>query len=1008
VLAVAFLQYLTSFTSILRKDYYSTLAKQAAVSGVKIAANCYKKEIHNLNNWPEDSKLTPNKDCQFNIIDGSSQYISEDKNNAAVIRTTYSVDRPVVDDTLITFTATGTSELFSSSTSSTPAFSFTETSKIQVPVIDGTSELDAARGLAVTDISTGLITTCAIANMSPYCWGANAVHQVGVATGQFDRLSPLKVNSPEQIPSSSPFVNTTVHSISTAPAHTCALSTIGTMFCWGMNGPFGGIGIGQKLVPFSTTPLPITKGAIGNKIPSKTEGGSSTSIALGADSQQYGCAIVNGRVSCVGQNFFAQHGQISYCSLGVDIFGGVRWCLFPWSPINLTAKFTMWAFGAGVIDYAANHDSDTYVTVFGYDKNAPGPHNKPDNKVEMSNVGKYNASEVSAGQTTACSNENGKIFCWGDNAMPWVYSQNGWTGGLTIKRGNVIDENGSKNKGSLSGKMAHGLSTSYASTCAISEGQAHCWGRDIWNRGFLDAVEFALDFLPIWDYSPSPIPRSYTENRAVTQIARSGQSSLACLIASGTPYCWGMMPGAITNTRPKKLENTPGFTTKIDSGEKHTCGIFNGSAYCFGNNLSGQIGDGTKTTRSELTKVHTIGLEDNTYAMESIDGGYNHTCGIVEGDVFCWGSNNSGQLGTGNKESKSRPTKIDTSDLKATRSTTAVSAGKNHTCAVVEGDIYCWGSNSSGQLGNNSLIDSSKPVRVNIPSGGVATDVAANGDHTCAVINGRAYCWGANSNGQLGTNNRNNYQTPQLINVQRNSSDAQRHVTKIAAGENFSCAIASERVWCWGGNDRGQLGQGNMGGDQLMAREVNIGSSSHNGLGYASTDLTVGSKFACTIVNGVTMCWGDNSRGQLGRGHQSTNSSTASPAKLSGSSADQASFSIAAGSEHACSITHGSTQCWGKNDNGQLGNGTSGTPVSSPVITHKETGVLEDNIANKLAAGDSHSCTIANGRVACWGAGSLGQLGKKDDLTQSSVPGWTHPKYAVTTYSYDWDRAVTY
>lgn len=1014
-LGITFLQYATSFSSILRNDHYANLAKQAAESGVLIAQKCFQQENLTVEAWPDDATLQPNIGCDFAQIADASQFVSETSagNSGAVLRTTYTVGKPTIDDRLLTFTATGTTELRASETSAHAAFTETAQSKIQVPMVDGHVEIDAARGVAVTDITTGSRHTCAIANMEPYCWGANLLLQAGATGGTSDRITPVKLNTPSSLPSGSNFINRLTDTISAGPDHTCASAENGRFYCWGANVPFGTLGVGNHVSPINAHPTHISQGLPGSTNVTSISNATPSSQFFDLDAQRYGCTIATGRVACVGQNFFAQLGQIDYCTSWQLLPPGWRYCsnplpTVPTPQIKGTARFTMWAHQAGWNNYFSETDSNTYLTVFGYDKSVPGHNGSSTNHVNLSQIGKYNASELAAGQTMACASENGRVFCWGNTSMPWVWTQNqnlGLEGLFQVRKGNVVDNEGWRG-GSLNNKMAHGLASTHTSHCAIADGQAHCWSGDLWNRTLLNAASFVADLIPLPESPPSAISKSYTNERNVTFISRGGGSSYSCFVASGEIYCWGRMTGMQSRNRPVNVE-APGFVTTMDSGGESSCMVANGSAYCFGTNGSGQLGDGTKTTRSTPTKTSTIGLEDNTHAMTSLDAGDSHTCGIVNGDVFCWGDNTHGQLGTADTAAKPRPTRIDLSTIPATshRSATDISAGKNHTCAVIEGDAWCWGSNEYNQLGRAGA-GSNVPERVNLGTNAAVTAISAGHDHTCAVVNGQARCWGRNDNGQLGRGNTNVHTTPAVAPVQRGSTN--QHVTQIAAGENFTCALAAERVWCWGANDRGQIGRGSTGGaNQTTAREVVIGSSAHNGLGHASTKLTVGDKFACTLVNKVTQCWGDNTYGQLGRGNQTTNNATAAPAAVSGPIANAPSFDISAGSHHMCSITNGQTYCWGRNQHGQIGNDSAAATFTTPTLTQRADGVLLQNHPYRLAGGGRHTCAIANGKVACWGHGENGQRGLLAP-TSSRVPGWAHDKYAISGLELDWDRAVRF
>ncbi len=345
------------------------------------------------------------------------------------------------------------------------------------------------------------------------------------------------------------------------------------------------------------------------------------------------------------------------------------------------------------------------------------------------------------------------------------------------------------------------------------------------------------------------------------------------------------------------------------AGEAHTCAIVNGAAKCWGYNNVGQVGDGSLTPWLYPTQV--VGL---TSGVQAIAAGSAHTCAIVNGAAKCWGYNKYGQLGSG---STAQYSKVPVQVSGLTSGVQAIAAGSAHTCAIVNGAAKCWGYNSFGELGiGSSTSYSNVPVQVSGLTTGVQAISAAGpssvvSNHTCAVVNGGARCWGLNNYGQLGDGKSESYS---LVPVQVFGLSS--NVRAIATGDNHTCAIVLGGVRCWGHGLAGQLGNSSWSNSSVPVQVTGLTNAQ---------SVAAGTMHTCAIVNGGAQCWGYNSVGSLGNGSW-TNSAVPSP--VSGLTASVT--AIAAGSYHSCAIVNGSTQCWGYNNSGQLGN-FSATNSNVPV-----------------------------------------------------------------------------
>src|ERR1035438_5629495 len=359
-----------------------------------------------------------------------------------------------------------------------------------------------------------------------------------------------------------------------------------------------------------------------------------------------------------------------------------------------------------------------------------------------------------------------------------------------------------------------------------------------------------------------------------------------------------------------------------------------------------------------------------------ITAGSFHSCAIESGKAYCWGDNGSGQLGNGSTVGSSVPVAVDTSGVLAGQALTQIPAGDASTCALdAAGAAYCWGSNGNGQLGDGKASDSSVPVAVDtggVLAGQTLTQITGDGYHDCALNTaGAAYCWGDNGTGQLGDGGTA-FDSSVPVAVDTSGVLAGRALTQITAGWYDTCALdAAGAAFCWGYNADGELGDGKASDSSVPVAVDTSGVLA----GRALTQIAAGWIDACAVdTAGAAYCWGSNGNGQLGDG-KASDSSVPVAVDTSGVLAGRALTQVTAGWYSSCALdASGAAYCWGYNADGELGDGKASD--SSVPVAVDTSGVLAGQTLTQVSAGTYSACAVdAVGAPYCWGANSWGQLG---------------------------------
>lgn len=308
---------------------------------------------------------------------------------------------------------------------------------------------------------------------------------------------------------------------------------------------------------------------------------------------------------------------------------------------------------------------------------------------------------------------------------------------------------------------------------------------------------------------------------------------------------------------------------QVSVGGYHGCAVANGKAFCWGYNIYGQLGNGSTTQSNVPVAVSTSGPLNGKTVSDISSGDY-YTCTVASAKAYCWGQNTYGMLGNGGTSTATSPVAVNTSGVLSGKSVTSVATSANHSCALANGSAYCWGYNGSGQLGNSSATTSYVPVAVNtggVLSGRSVTAISTGGYYTCGVADGRAYCWGQNNYGQLGNGSTTNSTVP--VAVYAGGVLSGKTVTGISAGNYHTCAIADQKAYCWGYNVEGQLGNNSTTTSTVPVAVYAGGVMSGKtvtGVSAASAFYYTNHYYTCAVADGAPYCWGYNGAGQLGNG----------------------------------------------------------------------------------------------------------------------------------------------
>lgn len=691
--------------------------------------------------------------------------------------------------------------------------------------------------------------------------------------------------------------------------HTCALMGDQRVMCWGNN---------EYLQLGNTTSVDF------DPVPKYVDGLSGAIDVVAGD--LHSCALLSDKrtIKCWGYG-----GQYALGTGGSTSYSSAQ------SVVGLQSKDIVSITG-GQRNTCAVYDDGT-MQCWGFNNSrqvGDGTTNPASTPVDVINVTTATKAEFGHGHTCALLADT-TVTCWG-------YNSDGQIGRGVIGGGNydpgpsVIDSSDL----TLSGVIE--ISSGRYSTCALkSNGTVWCWGKNasgqLGNASLVDSAKAV----------------QVTGLSNITQIS-VGQEFACALNSSKEVHCWGENIAGQIGDQNAPLDVSTAHkiswledVTYIAANGYNTCALFTDTTVgCWGQQIWGELGyfhtDYAKST-PQLVSAITSGsrVHSSNY----------HSCAIVSGgSIQCWGLGENGKLGNNSSVDQNSPVSV----VGLTAAPTDIRVGWQHSCALLSNStVECWGSDDYGQMGNAGLSQMTAGTPVTLS--GTPTQLESGYNHICALLsNSQIECWGYGGAGRLGDGATSNNMLPNLV---TGISNAQR----IGLGSYHSCAILSdETVRCWGKNDMGQLGNGTITSGESLPVTV-------TGLGDVA-QVAGGFDFTCALLNdGTIQCWGNSDNGVFGMAAVSGVVTT--PTVVPGISNI---VEIAAGRDYLCARRNDDQlKCWGSNYYGQLG-------IERVSGLEKDIVNLSSipNTASVQLGGGYHSCIAKNdGKIYCFGLNQDGLLG---------------------------------
>ena len=915
-------------------------------------------------------------------------------------------------------------------------------------------------------ISTGGDFSCAtLDSRKVACWGANDQGQLGSAAANALSLTDvnymLEVDLPEDF---------TVISMDSGTSHTCAVSSTGSVMCWGANDQ-GQLGLGYTSV---------------KELPTFISFDEDVTILSVSAGDEHTCAVSSdGEVFCWGSGSDKQLGEYYEFDSSVvvaETFADTNGV--PDGTVDLNLDWNNDVSNPWIQD--ANADSDgsgyslrspslaqgsstsfsTTIDTFGgnvsfWFKTSTDPSDKLQFFIDGNLVNEWSGTSNTWAKNTTS-------FGSGEHTFTWTYNKDAsniggfdtvWIDDIEIQTSKALisgQDSSTPKKILIESDVGFidSITTGKRHNCVTnSEDNAYCWG---YNGGSNSMVLGNSSTISTDSSSLVKVDHEGVGGIGLTKPnyefkALSAGQDITCSLggAADEVRCWGngvdgtlMLGSASPNINGNEvgdLKDDPSdLVTSISVGQRHVCAIVEVSIKCWGEEVYGELGDGAIGISSSNLPVTVTSLPTGFTPVEvSVNG--HHSCALFNSDtvssdyrIMCWGKN-YGQLGLGEDPTpdNSLPeptdwvqdgttgsgddliTSFKTPDISKTfYRVEEIAAGTDFYCArSIQGLVKCWGRNHEGQLGignttqyGDNVNETGKFLQfVDLGTNRTAKQIVAGSAHVCALLdNEEVVCWGDNSFNQISAQSSSynfgdnpNEMGDSLVPI--NFGTVNSNILKLSAGSYHNCALFEDGdVKCWGANGVGQLGRGNSGNTGTANIAVDFGNN------MKALDISMGYDHSCAILeNGLMKCWGDNKDGELGIGKTTNYLGTSalgsnSDFRFIDLGTDRGIFNMVTGQSLTCAlVTDGEVYCWGHNEEGRLGTGT--TPSSNVGDSETEMG---DNLVavdfgtdiktqqlftskgestlNNYYDGYPHSCAInSDGKVRCWGYGANGQLGNE-------------------------------